>query len=83
MIKVIPEIKQITHCNEHLYAVFNDGDTGGEYKEKVLAFALCDDGCVYPLVFDYEFGIGMPGYVDSAIRFELQDERERRTKNVR
>lgn len=69
--KMYPEIKQIVQCNENLHAVFEDTETNEEFKVKVLAFALCDDGCVYPLLFDYELGIGLLTDGQDAIRFEL------------
>ena len=54
-----PEIIQIIPCNDEMYAVFNEADAGEESRSKVLAFALCDDGCVYPLMFDGELGISL------------------------
>ncbi len=39
-----------------MYAVFND-DGGGKYKNKVLMYALCDNGKVYPLDFDRRHGV--------------------------
>lgn len=51
-----PKIKQIIPCNDIMYAVMTDGD-GEERKCKVLMHALCDNGEVYPLYFDPEYGI--------------------------
>lgn len=52
----IPNILQIIPCNHDMYAVFGDVD-GEKYKSKVLMFALCDDGAVYPLHFDSWLGV--------------------------
>lgn len=54
--KEIPKIKQILPCNHDMYAVMTDSD-GMEYKCKVLMYALCDDGEIYPLYFDSWLGI--------------------------
>ncbi|MDE6365741.1 MAG: hypothetical protein K2L86_16030 [Lachnospiraceae bacterium] len=54
--KEIPKIKQILPCNHDIYAVMTDSD-GMEYKCKILMYALCDDGEVYPLYFDSWLGI--------------------------
>lgn len=50
-----PNIVQIIPCTHDMYAVFND-DAGRKCKYKVLLFALCDDGEVYPLHFDNLLG---------------------------
>ena len=52
----MPNIVQIIPCNHDMYAVFGDVD-GEKYKSKVLMFALCDDGEIYPLHFDSWLGI--------------------------
>lgn len=52
----VPEIKQILPCNDNMYALLTDGD-GEKYKCKVLMYALCDDGAIYPLYFDSWLGI--------------------------
>lgn len=56
--RVVPNIVQIIPCNCDMYAVFNDDD-GGKYKCKILMYALCDDGKVYPLYFDSWLGISL------------------------
>jgi len=54
--KKVPKIKQILPCNDTMYAVMTNSD-GVEYKCKVLMYALCDDGEIYPLYFDSWLGI--------------------------
>lgn len=54
--KEVPKIKQILPCYDTMYALLTDGD-GGQYKCKVLMYALCNDGEIYPLYFDHELGI--------------------------
>lgn len=54
--KEVPKIKQILPCNDTMYALLTDGD-GEQYKCKVLMYALCDDGEIYPLYFDRELAI--------------------------
>lgn len=68
-----PKIRQIIPCNDTLYAVMT-GTDGAEYKRKVLMYALCDDGEVYPLYFDSEFGVS-PLYdaVFDVDRYEMQE----------
>ena len=52
----VPNIVQIIPCTQDMYAVF--GEDGGEkYKSKVLMFALCEDGEIYPLHFDSWLGV--------------------------
>ena len=55
-IEDVPKINQILPCNHDMYAMITDSD-GEKYKRKVLMYALCDDGEVYPLYFDNEFGV--------------------------
>lgn len=50
------KIKQILPCMHDMYAVMRD-DEGYSYKCKVLMYALCNDGEIYPLYFDHELGI--------------------------
>lgn len=52
------EIKQLIPCTCDLYALYEYDETGEISRKKVLAFALCDDGCIYPQVFDRLLGIG-------------------------
>lgn len=52
----VPKIKQLLPCMHDMYAVMQD-DEGYSYKCKVLMYALCDDGEIYPLYFDHELGI--------------------------
>lgn len=54
--KKVAKIKQILPCNDTMYALLTDGD-GEQYKCKVLMYALCDDGEIYPLYFDRELAI--------------------------
>lgn len=54
--KNVPKIKQIIPCNDSMYALMTNID-GEKYKCKVLMYALCDDGEVYPLYFDSWLGI--------------------------
>lgn len=51
-----PIIRQIIPCNHDMYAVVKDSD-GGECKYKVLLYALCSDGEVYPLFYDNWYGV--------------------------
>lgn len=69
--RIVPDIVQIIPCNHDMYAVFEDDE--GEYKKKVLMYALCDDGNVFPLVFDDYLGVSSvePAAFD-AIRFEME-----------
>lgn len=54
----VPKIVQLIPCTHDLYAIY--GEDGGEkYKYKVIMFALCDDGEVYPLHFDNWFGVSL------------------------
>ena len=48
---------------------------GEEYRSKVVAFALCDDGCVYPLMFDVEFGISLLSDNEYVKKFLIKDNR--------
>lgn len=52
----VPKIKQLLPCMHDMYAVMRDDD-GYSYKCKVLMYALCNDGEIYPLYFDHELGI--------------------------
>ena len=54
----VPEIVQIVPCSQSMYAVVR-GDDGTESKYRVLVFALCSDGQVYPLHFDSWLGISV------------------------
>ena len=54
----VPDIVQIIPCNWNMYAVVR-GDDGAENKYRVLVFALCNDGQVYPLYFDSWLGISI------------------------
>lgn len=51
----VPNIVQIIPCSHDMYAVFDNN--GEKYKSKVLMYALCDNGEVYPLHFDNWLGI--------------------------
>lgn len=51
-----PIIRQIIPCNHDMYAVVKDSD-GGEYKYKVLLYALCNDGEIYSLFYDNWYGV--------------------------
>ncbi len=62
-----PGIKQLIPCNCNMFAIFDNEKLG----EKVLAFALCDDGAVYPLLFDGELGIGIISDCKHVSRYEL------------
>lgn len=52
----VPKIKQILPCNHDMYAVVTDSD-GAKHKYKVLMYALCSDGEIYPLHFDNMIGV--------------------------
>ena len=52
----VPKIVQIIPCNVEMYAVTDEED-GGKFKNRVLMFALCDNGEVYPLHFDSWLGV--------------------------
>lgn len=68
-----PIIRQIIPCNHDMYAVVKDS-VGDQYKYKVLMYALCNDGEVYPLFFDRLYGVCL---LDDAIfsvdGYELDD----------
>lgn len=70
-----PEIIQIIPCNDEMYAVFNEADAGEKSRSKVLAFALCDDRCVYPLMFDGELGISLLSDNEYVEKFLIKDNR--------
>lgn len=69
-----PNIVQITPCYQEIYGVFKDESTLEETKQKVVAFALCDDGCVYPMLFDEELGISLLSDCLHTSRYELKEE---------
>ena len=50
------DIKQIIPCTVEMWAVYLLDD-GSELRNRVIAFALCGDGCIRPLEFDAELGI--------------------------
>lgn len=67
-----PIIRQIIPCNHDMYAVVKDSD-GGEYKYKVLLYALCNDGEVYPLFYDDWYGVCLSAdALFCADRYELE-----------
>ncbi len=54
-----------------MYAVLKDPD-GAESKRRVLMYALCDDGQVYPLFFDSSLGVSsISEAADKTVRYEL------------
>lgn len=68
----VPKILQIIPCNHDMYAVYNC-DNGEKYKSKVLMYALCDDGEIYPLCFDNWLGIcSLVGAVYDVDGYELE-----------
>lgn len=68
----VPKIKQILPCMHDMYAVVKDTD-GGEYKYKVLLYALCNDGEVYPLFYDNWYGVCLSNdALFCADRYELE-----------
>ncbi|MDE7321313.1 MAG: hypothetical protein K2N73_01045 [Lachnospiraceae bacterium] len=67
-----PIIRQIIPCNHDMYAVVRDSD-GGECKYRVLLYALCSDGEVYPLFFDDWYGVCLSAdALFCADRYELE-----------
>lgn len=67
-----PIIRQIIPCSHDMYAVVKDSD-GGECKYKVLLYALCSDGEVYPLFYDNWYGVCLSDdAVFCADRYELE-----------
>ena len=67
-----PIIRQIIPCNHDMYAVVKDSD-GSECKYKVLLYALCSDGEVYPLFFDDLYGVCLSyDALICADRYELE-----------
>ena len=67
-------IKQIIPCNVEMYAIFKN-ETGETFRKRVLAFALCDDGCIYPQLFDSEIGVDD---CDGVYGYELEDGNDNR-----
>lgn len=68
-----PNIVQIIPCNHNLYEIGKNGD-GSEWENRVLIYALCDDGIVYPVAFDEECGVDpIPMMRANIDRYELQD----------
>lgn len=61
--RTVPKIKQILPCNHDMYAVVTDSD-GAKHKYKVLMYALCSDGEIYPLHFDNMIGVSQ---IDEAV----------------
>lgn len=80
-----PIIRQIIPCSHDMYAVVKDSD-GGECKYKVLLYALCSDGEVYPLFYDNWYGVCL--LCDALVcadRYELEDGEvvlERKSKEI-
>lgn len=67
-----PIIRQIISCNHDMYAVVKDSE-GGECKYKVLLYALCNDGEVYPLFYDDWYGVCLSAdALFCADRYELE-----------
>lgn len=69
-------IIQIIPCNEKLNAVYENDLGFEEIRMRVLAFALCDDGCVYPLMFDPEKGIDRTPDIYYVLKFELKERKQ-------
>ena len=68
----VPKIKQLLPCMHDMYAVMRD-DEGYSYKCKVLMYALCNDGAIYPLYFDHELGISpLDEAVYDVCKYELE-----------
>lgn len=68
----VPKIKQLLPCMHDMYAVMRD-DEGYSYKCKVLMYALCNDGTIYPLYFDHELGISsLDEAVYDVCKYELE-----------
>ena len=68
----VPKIKQLLPCMHDMYAVMRDDD-GYSYKCKVLMYALCNDGEIYPLYFDHELGISpLDEAVYDVCKYELE-----------
>lgn len=57
-IEDVSKIKQILPCNHDMYAIMTDSD-GKKYRRKVLMYALCSDGDIYPLHFDELLGVSL------------------------
>ena len=68
----VPKVLQIIPCNDAMYAVYNC-DGGKKYKSKVLMYALCDDGEIYPLCFDNWLGVcSLVEAVYDVVGYELE-----------
>lgn len=67
----VSKIKQLLPCMHDMYAVMRDD--GYSYKCKVLMYALCNDGEIYPLYFDHELGISpLDEAVYDVCKYELE-----------
>lgn len=68
------KIIQIIPCNIEMYAKYEskaDDNTKVIYRERVLGFALLENGYIHPLVFDTGMGVEVEdGTTSNFIEFE-------------
>ncbi len=73
-------------CNTEMYARYevkaDDNEGKFHINEAVLGFALCDDGRVYPLVFDDEIGVHMEEGRENFIEFEVGEHMNRKLLDI-
>lgn len=75
--KKLPWIMQLIPCSHEMYAVITDWE-GMKRKCRVLMYALCSDGEVYPLHYDESLGVSQIGEVIQDVEsYEMADGQRR------
>lgn len=67
-------MKQIIPCNVEMYAIYDCGEEE-KIKERVLAFALDEEGFIVPLVFDCELGLN-DAEAANFVRYEMKEQKD-------
>ena len=67
-------MKQIIPCNVEMYAVYDCGEEG-KTKDRILAFALDEEGFIRPLVFDREIGL-IDAELGNFSEYEMKEDRD-------
>lgn len=67
-----PKIIQIIPCNHDMYALYRDPKDKDIFKEEIILFALCEDGKVYPMVFEADSGVDFAEYPYNFKEYELK-----------
>lgn len=75
--KTMPKIRQLIPCSHEMYAVVA-GSGREKRKYRVLMYALCSDGEVYPLHYDESLGVSQIGEVIQDVdSYEMEGGSER------